>query len=301
MGKHFRNKWPIVIAAACGAWLIVPAARADLTVSFTPSSDAMIFGTSTGGDTGNASGMGPALFAGADGQGNIKRSMLEFNVSSIPAGATITSATLTLYLGQVAGSSGSNGTVSNTMDRQFGLYDLLQSWTEGTSGSPTSSNIGGSGQGYAHVNGDVTWTDASYNSNASLAIAWGATAAGSTTTPLLGGNFSTTESALLDVPVGYSLVNDAAFSWSSAGMAADVQGWLDGTLQNDGWLLRSDNLEAMHTSFLGFWSKDGAAAVGNSALTPTLTVTYTVPEPASLLLLAAAPLLLVRRRDRRRA
>jgi hypothetical protein len=265
--------------------------KADV-VNLTPSNDAMIFGTSAGADTGNASGMGPALFAGADGSSNIKRSMLEFNFSSIPSNATITSATLTLYLGQVAGSSGGTGTVSNAFDRQFGLYDLLQPWTEGASGSPTSNNIGGSGQGYPRVNGDVTWDYANYNSTPALATVWGSTAS-----PIHGGNYSSTEKALLDVPVGYSLANNAPFSWSSAGMAADVQGWVNGTLQNDGWMLKSDNLEGTRTSFLGFWTKDGAVAVGNTGLTPTLSVTFTVPEPASgVLLLAATPLVLLRRR-----
>ena len=59
--------------------------------------DSMIFGTVAGIDTGNASGKGPALFAGADGQGNMKRSLIEFDIgaANIPLGATITGVTMT--------------------------------------------------------------------------------------------------------------------------------------------------------------------------------------------------------------
>ena len=74
-----------------------------------------------------------------------------------------------------------------------------------------------------------------------------------------------------------------------------MQGWVNGSLQNDGWMLKSDNLEGTRTSFLGFWSKDGAAATNAPGLTPTLIVTFTVPvpEPAILMLLGVgAPWLL---------
>jgi hypothetical protein len=292
VGIIFQSKFVYLPLATVAGLMAISAAQADV-VNLTPSSDAMIFGTSAGADTGNASGQGPGLFAGADGSGNIKRSMLEFNFSSIPSNATITSVTLTLYLGQIAGSSGGTQTVTNALDRQFGLYDILQPCTEGTSGSPTSSNIGGSGQGYTRVNGDVTWDYANYNSNSALASVWGTVAS-----PIHGGNFSSTESDLLDVPIGYLLANDAPFSWSSAGMASDVQAWINGTQENDGWLLKSDNLEGMKQSFLGFWSKDGAVAVGDMDLTPTLTVTFTVPEPASLLVILAAVPMVLRRRHR---
>src|SRR5215470_1319710 len=92
--------------------------------------DSMIFGTVAGIDTGNASGKGPALFAGADGQGNMKRSLIEFDIgaANIPLGATITGVTMTLYLGQIAGSGGGGGVPPTYPSRTIRLYDLLQSW-----------------------------------------------------------------------------------------------------------------------------------------------------------------------------
>jgi hypothetical protein len=258
------------------------AARADvLTVG--ASQDAMIFATSAGVDTGKASGKGPALFAGADGSSNKKRSLIEFNVSAIPANATITNATVTLYLAQVAGSGGGSG-FSGTLT--LSLYDLLQSWSEGNSGSPTSASVGGTGQGYAEQNGDSTWTDATYNSNPSLAVPWA--------TP--GGSFASTASASNTATA--SALN-TPYTWSSTQLAADVQSWVSGTTPNDGWELIS-NLETTPTSFLGFWSKDGAAANNNPAIAPSLSITYTVPapEPTTLGLLAVGAMGMMARRRR---
>ena len=266
--------------------------RADI-ITLGAAKDAMIFGTSAGVDTGNASGKGPALFAGADGSSNIKRSLLDFDVSSIPAGATITNVTLTLYLAQIAGSGGgsSGGTYPT---RIYDLDDMLQDWGEGSSGSPTTAGVGGSGQGYPRVNGDSTWDYAFYNSDPALAVKWDLNG-----TDLHGGNFSSTPSAESTF-TSFTLNNP--YTWSSAGMVADVQAWVDGTTPNDGWMLRSENLESSPTSFLGFWSKDGAAANNNPAIAPSLTITFTLPapEPASLALLAAGGALLLARRSRQR-
>ena len=267
------------VGMACALGL-ASAGRADV-LTVTSSQDAMIFAKSTGVDTGNASGMGPALFAGADGSSNKKRSLIEFNVSAIPAGSTITSATVTLFLAQVAGSGGGAG-FGGTLT--LSLHKLLQGWGEGTSGSPTSASVGGTGQGFTAVNGDSTWTDSFFNTNSTLATPW--------TTP--GGTFVAASSA--DNTTTASAIN-TPYTWSSDQLTADVQSWVNGTSTNDGWELLS-NLETTPTSFLGFWSKDGAAANGNMLIAPTLSVTFTpAPEPMSLLMLGmAAPLMLARRR-----
>lgn len=302
---------PRLALVAVAALTLPLAARADI-VSIADSHDAMIFGKPPVGggtpsqytDTGNAAGAGPAIFAGADGSSNIKRGLIQFDLSSIPAGSTITSATVTLHLAQVAGSAGNSNTTANATDRLFGLYANLQPWTEGPSNRTTVPGVGGTGQGAPRQNGDVTWDYASYNSNSSLAVLWNNGTSH-------GGNFSSTESDQLEVPLNATLAIGGAFTFqSSAGLVADVQNWLNHPAANDGWLLKSDNLELTPTSFLGFWTRE-AVSEGNDpsqAIAPTLSVTFTppagsaVPEPASLGSIAlAAPALLVRRRQSARS
>ena len=266
------------------AWLL-PSLASAAVVIIPASKDAMIFGTSANADTNNASGRGPALFAGADGSLNKKRSLLQFDIAgSVPAGATITGATLALTLGQVAGSGGGTGGNSTLPSRTFSLHDLQQDWGEGSSGSPTSPSIGGTGQGYARVNGDSTWDYPFFNSNAATATLW----AGG----VHGGNFAGTDSASSTFT---TFTVGGKYMWTSAVLAADVQHWLDNAATNFGWLLRADNgingsgatvaLESTSQSFLGFYSRDGAAANNDASLAPALSVMYTVlPEPAGLAL-----------------
>lgn len=283
---------------ALGATALMAAQLNAATISIGASQDAMIFGTSANADTGNASGKGPALFAGADGSSNKKRSLLEFNVASaIPAGATITDVTLTLTIGQVAGSGGGSGGSGATItSRNYSLHDNLQQWGEGNSGSPTSTTLGGTGQGYARVNGDSTWDYAFYNSNPAQATTW---AGGQH-----GGNFAPINSGTLTITNGAA--NSSYSFLSTTGLVADVQSWLDSPSTNFGWMLKSDtgitstgatvDLESTPTSFLGFYSREGAISVtGSAANAPTLTITYT-PEPTSLALVGLSGLVLLRRR-----
>lgn len=232
-------------------------ASANTVVDVFPTGDAMIFGTSAGADTGNASGMGPAMFAGADGMSNRKRSLVTFNLAAanIPSNATIDSVVMTLIVGQIAGSGGGGGGGSYP-SRTLRVYHLTTGWNEGTSGSPTSATIGGTGQGYTIVTGDTSWTYTNYNS-----ASW----------TTLGGDFTATEIASTTFSSPFTVGQSC--TWSSAGMVTDVQNWLSTPSGYHGWLIKSD-LETMPTSFLGYWTKDGASANSNPALRPKLTITY---------------------------
>jgi len=232
-------------------------ASGNTQVTVSATQDAMIFGTSGGADTGNASGKGPAMFAGADGSSNRKRGLVTFDLASanIPASVTIDSVVMTLVVGQIAG-SGMGGDGSNYPSRTIRVYHLTTGWNEGNSGSPTSPTIGGTGQGYTIQTGDTSWTYTNYSGSS-----W----------TTLGGDFNATEIASSTFSSPFSVGQSC--TWSSSGMAADVQSWLSSPSGYHGWLIKSD-LETSPTSFLGFWTKDGAAANNNSALAPKLTITY---------------------------
>ena len=152
--------------------------------------------------------------------------------------------------------------------------------------SISGPGFGGTGQGFPANIGDATWNDAKFNT-----IPWN--------TPGGGGDFVTTESA--DTLVGQSV--NSAYSWgSTVQMIADVQGWLDGTLPNDGWLLKNDS-ETGQTTFRAFYTREGAIEQGVPQFAPDLVVSFVVPapEPSSLGIFAVAALsiaLLSRRRPR---
>jgi uncharacterized protein (TIGR03382 family) len=240
----------------------VSSARADVTVAVMADKDAMIFATASGSDTGNASGKGPALFAGADGGSRMKRSMVTFDLASaaIPSDATITGASMTLYLAQIAGSGGGTSTGGSYPSRKLRLFRLQDDWGEGPSGSPTSPTVGGTGQGYLAQTGDSTWDYAFY-----------------TATPWQnpGGDVVTADVAAVSFEEPF--VPGQAFAWSTSEMLSDARNWQTGQTKNYGWMLRSD-LETSPTSFLGFWSRDGAEANNLPALAPQLSITYTCPN-----------------------
>jgi hypothetical protein len=265
----------LVGIAASGIMLAV---RAVSAVTIGASQDATLLGGSDA--TNNASLADPGIFVGTDGQDNPKRGLIEFNIAgAIPAGATITSVSLQMTVGQVAGSGGGSSGGSGAGET-ISLYDESQPW-----GQPTniagSTYFGGAGHGGAAVTGDTTWNDAFYN-----------------TTPwnIAGGDWSSSLTDIADQTVTGSLTS---FTWSSTAMLADVQNWLDDSSTNFGWIIKNAD-ETDATDFSAFWSAQGAAADNDSALAPILTVTYTggVPEPASLLLLGLAPPLLGRRRSK---
>jgi len=273
-----------VIAASFLLAATGQAAWADVIVDVPALQDATLFG----GSAVNNSSSGPGMFVGADGQSQPKRGLIEFNIPAyVPSNATITGATLTLYLGQVAGSGGS-GSGGDQTPRTIRLFDVTTAWagsTNGTTGFP-GPGFGGTGQGFPANIGDATWNDAKFNT-----IPWN--------TPGGGGDFVTTESA--DTLVGQSV--NSAYSWgSTVQMIADVQGWLDGTLPNDGWLLKNDS-ETGQTTFRAFYTREGAIEQGVPQFAPDLVVSFVVPapEPSSLGIFAVAALsiaLLSRRRPR---
>jgi hypothetical protein len=175
---------------------------------------------------------------GFNGGNTIRRAVMEFDVSAIPAGSSITSVQLRLQLVKAASASGSS----------MSLHPLLGDWGEGTANDLT----GGGGGGAASLAGDATWLDQFKGSDP-----WA--------TP--GGDFVETPSATLAVS---SALNAKTFA-STAQLVADVQGWVDSPDTNFGWILRGD--ESIPRTARKFASR----TFGNVNHRPTLTIEFTPP------------------------
>jgi len=172
----------------------------------------------------NSDGSGYHTFVGGG-----RETLLQFDLSGIPAGATINSAVLTMYMDR--------SQVSSPANQPVFVYRATSSWGMGTSGAGAVDNgiTGGGGQGYPVANNDATWAYRFYNAT---------TPAASTPWTTAGGDYAATASAYSLVGSGFPTTGTpgpgaAPFSrtWSGAGMVADVQSWLDGLQANDGWLL----------------------------------------------------------------
>lgn len=209
-----------------------------------------------------SNGIGQHIFAGRTGitTNALRRAVLAFDVAgSVPAGATIDSATLTLHLSRAP----FGATVQN-----FELTRLLADWGEGSSDGTFQE-----GGGAASTPGDATWRHTVFD-----AQFWSTA----------GGDFEAAASAVLSVPgtIGFH-------TWGpTPQMAADVQSWLDNPGTNFGWILtgnegqlqsarRFDSRENLEPTFrprltleysLGSGSGAGRVPDGDAVQGPPLAV-----------------------------
>jgi len=155
-----------------------------------------------------SNGSGEHIFAGVTRLGESRRALISFDIaSSIPAGSLIDSVSLTLHVSLAPNISAAH---------EFSLHRVLAAWDEGASdaGQP-------GGLGTDVLAGDATWIHRIFPDSL-----WAEE----------GGDFVETASATIDVPA----VRDIFVTWSSPEMIADVQGWLDDTTTNFGWLILGD-------------------------------------------------------------
>ena len=202
-----------------------------------------------------SNGQGPYLYSGRNGNDNLRRALLGFDLSAIPAGSTILSARLTLSMDR---------TISGAFD--FSLYRLLANWGEGASNAGTPGGIGTSAQA-----GDATWTLALFPGTP-----W--------STP--GGTFAAAASATTSVNAIGNYV------WTSTQMTADVQNWLNAPATNFGWLLKDDESALSAKRFV---SAEGAAASRPKLLISYEPATAPEPTPSMLLAAIGTALLGARR------
>ncbi len=191
------------------------------------------------GSTSN--GAGQHFFSGNTATNLKRRGLIAFDIAgSIPPCATITSVRLQLHLSKA----------ELTGNRIIELRKLSSNWGEGTSHA-----LGDEGGGASAASGDATWLHRFYNTSF-----W----AGS------GGDFSQTASSGLRVGTTLTF-----YTWSStAQMIADVQGWLNNSQSNFGWMLLGDESEIRTSKRFDTKENDSLK------FRPKLIVTYTLNKLA---------------------
>lgn len=226
------------------------------TVEIPASKDTTLYSENTN----FSNGAGEHLFAGRPGIGTFRRALIAFDIAgAVPAGSTITSASLDLYCSKRApGSPAQN----------VSLNRLLQSWGESTSDAEAEE-----GMGTFAANGDATWTTRFVGQLSPWSTA--------------GGSFSGLPSATTSVDSP-----GLFYTWSSSTMRGDVQAWLDNPAANFGWALIGGEGSAMTAR--RFSSRQNSVEVFHPVLTvafdPPAVDTGAVPDgddvPGTPLLLA---------------
>src|SRR5882762_10427567 len=227
----FRKILPaLVIAAMLGAPGLAIAQLANIN----PIKDNTLYQyVPADGDHSNA--LGFHFFTGKTGMGELRRGVLAFDIAgTIPPGSTILGVTLSMNMSRTP--------VSTAYPIE--LHKLLADWGEGT-----SQATGEEGMGAPATPNDATWRHRFYDT-----IFWSAQ----------GGDFSATVSASQSVSVV------GPYTWSSAQMVADVQGWLDTSVSNFGWLVLGDEKPILTAK--RFDTRE-------SANPPVLTIIYRPPGP----------------------
>jgi len=215
------------------------------SVSLTPIADNTIFQGSIGGGNpdnfeDNSCGAGTSVYSGYTNDSFARRALLKFDIAAnVPAGATITSVTLTMVVTR------SRDTQNSTMT----LRPLTRNWGEG------SANCA-DGKGVTANAGDATWLSAQHQQ-----VAW----------TTAGGDFGATSAS---ASVGRQ--NGSVGTWNSitggnSAMRTDVQGWLDSPATNFGWILVGNETDPK--SARQFASRES----GTTASRPTLVVQFAPP------------------------
>jgi hypothetical protein len=222
---------------AAGIALLASTARADV-VTLVATKDNTLYQDPLGA---RSNGAGDHFFAGLNGNAETRRGLLAFDVAgALPAGATVTAATLTLHMSR-----------TSTGPQTVSLRRALADWGEAGSDAP-----GNEGSGAAVETGDATWLHTFYPTSF-----WASA----------GGDFAPAASASITVS------GIASYSWSGAGMVADVQAWLDSPATDFGWfVIGAEPVGGYHTT-KRFDSRENPTA----SQRPMLTVTFTPPLYAS--------------------
>lgn len=181
-----------------------------------------------------SNGAGTELFVGTTNNNDRRRALIRFDLSSIPAGAVISAATLTLRMDR---------TVSG--NQNVAVHTVLADWGEG------SSDAGGQeGRGANATTNDATWIHRFFNTSNWTSAGGDFTSAASATTSV-GGNGN--------------------YNWTSTKLAADVQAWLNAPSTNFGWIVIGN--ESTDRTAKRFASREHGTAANRPKLSVTYTST----------------------------
>ena len=230
----------IVLPALLASLLVsAPAvAQSTTTVDLVPVADTTLFQESTN----HASATGGSAFTGNNAGGYARRALLRFDLTAIPSGATVVSASLAISVDKAPPG------VQSATGR---LHRLLTSWGTG------ASNSGSNGGGAIATAGDATWSHRFWGTPQ----LWRAPGGGGDFIP---GASDTIAMTLL----GRS-------TWSGDGVRADVQTWVDQPAQNFGWIIRGE--ETLDKTAHRFAS----AEFGTPADRPRLRIEYRPGSPGA--------------------
>jgi hypothetical protein len=197
----------------------------------------------------NSNGAGLNIFSGKlKNATHLRRALLKFDITSIPAEAIIQNVKLELYVFQ-----SSQGT---TTYHKFNIHKVLSDWGEAGSS--------GTGMGGAAQTGDATWSNNFF---------------GSSNWNNPGGDY-VVDSSATDL-VSFVEYPPEVGLWQSTKMIEDVNGWRSNPLSNYGWILIGD--ENISGTAKAFFSKD-ASDVIYGAYKPKLTINYTIPSNNRIIL-----------------
>jgi spore coat protein A len=182
-------------------------------------------------------GAGSHLITGRTDGASLRRALMQFDLTvgdNIPAGSTITGASLSITV---------NRERDNTA-RVTSLHRLTQSW-----GEAGSDCDGAEGQGAPAEPGDATWAFRFFNTDA-----WP-----------MGGSFDPNVSASV------SIDSNGVYTWTGAGLVADVQDMLDTPAGNFGWIVIGE--EGVDKTARRFFSREN----GQLSRSPALVVDFDPP------------------------
>lgn len=192
------------------------------------------------------------LASGASRVGDLSRALFRFDLSSLPADAIITGASVQLSVTRVPDPDKEPGPASS----DFSLHRVLVDWGEGTGEGLT---------GTAAKPGEATWSSRFHDTTS-----WSAPGA------LLGTDFANNPSATTNVnAVG-------SYFWNSQELVNDVNSWVADPVSNFGLILVSNN-EGTRGTARRFSAKEDV----DGGIPPQLIITF-IPEPSSAILLAVA-------------